>query len=199
MTTPTESFRNARDFLLEHREDYATAYEGFSWPRPEYFNWALDWFDAIADGNDRTALHLVEEDGSGARYSFAEMSERSARVANWLRARGVRPGDRVLLMLGNQVELWETALAAMKLRAVVIPATPLLGPADLLLSNILRTVNTALLPAIARALRPGGIAIFSGMEVAEAPLFVTPLEAAGFDVEQELSDTGWWGVAARRR
>jgi hypothetical protein len=28
---------------------------------------------------------------------------------------------------------------------------------------------------------------------------VTPLDAAGFDVEQELSDTGWWGVAARRR
>lgn len=39
--------------------------------------------------------------------------------------------DRVLVMLGNQAELWETALAAMKLRAVVIPATPLLGPADL--------------------------------------------------------------------
>ena len=76
---------------------------------------------------------------------------------------------------------------------------PLLGPADLVLSNILRTVNTALLPAIASALRPGGIAIFSGMEVAEAPLFVPPLEAAGFAVEEALSDTGWWGVAARRR
>jgi ribosomal protein L11 methyltransferase len=75
----------------------------------------------------------------------------------------------------------------------------LLGPADLILSNILRVVNTALLPDIAQALRPGGIAIFSGMEVAEAPLFVPPLEAAGFDVAQELSDTGWWGVAARRR
>ncbi|WP_416976118.1 AMP-binding protein, partial [Streptomyces sp. 4F14] len=35
------------------------------------------------------------------------------------------------VMLGNQAELWEIALAAMKLRAVVIPATPLLGPADL--------------------------------------------------------------------
>ncbi len=46
-------------------------------------------------------------------------------------ARGVRAEDRVLVMLGNQVELWETALAAMKLRAVVIPATTLLGPADL--------------------------------------------------------------------
>lgn len=127
----TDEFRAARDFLLEHRADYTTAYEGFDWPRPESFNWALDWFDVIARGNDRTALHIVEEDGERAEFSFAALSERSNRVANWLRARGVRAEDRVLVMLGNQVELWETALAAMKLRAVVIPATTLLGPADL--------------------------------------------------------------------
>ncbi|MFI1326579.1 AMP-dependent synthetase [Streptomyces sp. WAC04189] len=131
MTTATELFRSARDFLLEHREDYTAAYEGFRWPRPEHFNWALDWFDAIADGNGRTALHIVEEDGSEVRVSFAEMSARSNRVANRLREWGVGPEDRILVMLGNQAELWETALAAMKLRAVVIPATPLLGPADL--------------------------------------------------------------------
>ncbi|MEU6512208.1 AMP-binding protein [Streptomyces sp. NPDC046942] len=131
MTTVTEVFRNARDFLLEHREDYATAYAGFTWPRPAHFNWALDWFDAIAAGNDRTALHIVEEDGGETKLSFAELAERSNRVANHLRARGVGAEDRVLVMLGNQAELWETALAAMKLRAVVIPATPLLGPADL--------------------------------------------------------------------
>ncbi|MGW0209873.1 AMP-binding protein [Streptomyces sp. NPDC003233] len=131
MTTATESFRKARDFLLAHREDYAAAYDGFAWPRPGQFNWALDWFDAIAAGNDRTALHIVEEDGGETRLSFAEMSERSNRVANHLRARGVAAEDRILVMLGNQAELWETALAAMKLRAVVIPATPLLGPADL--------------------------------------------------------------------
>jgi acetyl-CoA synthetase len=126
-----EEFRVARDFLLRHREDYDAAYAGFRWPRPEHFNWALDWFDKIAEGNDCTALHIVEEDGNEACYSFAEMSARSARVACWLRARGVRAGDRIVVMLGNQVELWETALAAMKLRAVVIPATTLLGPADL--------------------------------------------------------------------
>ncbi|MFD0318102.1 AMP-binding protein [Streptomyces flavalbus] len=131
MTTPMEEFRRARDFLLEHRADYAAAYEGFTWPRPERFNWALDWFDAVADGNDRTALHIVEEDGTETLRSFAELSDRSDRVARWLRGLGVRAGDRVLVMLGNQAELWETALAAMKLRAVVIPATPLLGPADL--------------------------------------------------------------------
>ncbi|WP_030617317.1 AMP-binding protein [Streptomyces achromogenes] len=129
--TATETFRKARDFLLAHREDYATAYEGFRWPRPGHFNWALDWFDVIAEGNDRTALHIVEEDGGETRLSFAELSERSNRVARWLRERGVAPEDRILVMLGNQAELWETALAAMKLRAVVIPATPLLGPADL--------------------------------------------------------------------
>ncbi|MEU2062637.1 AMP-binding protein [Streptomyces sp. NPDC013455] len=131
MTTATESFRNARDFLLEHREDYATAYAGFRWPRPDHFNWALDWFDRIADGNGATALHIVEEDGRETRLSFGELSVRSAQAANWLRGLGVAAGDRVLVMLGNQAELWITALAAMKLRAVVIPATPLLGPADL--------------------------------------------------------------------
>ncbi|MFG3207024.1 AMP-binding protein [Streptomyces sp. NPDC048192] len=131
MTTATEQFRAARDFLLAHREDYAAAYADFAWPRPAHFNWALDWFDVIAAGNDRTALHIVEEDGSERRLSFAEMSERSNRVANHLRNRGVAAEDRILVMLGNQTELWETMLAAMKLRAVVIPATPLLGPADL--------------------------------------------------------------------
>ncbi|WP_328718623.1 AMP-binding protein [Streptomyces sp. NBC_00247] len=127
----TETFRAARDFLLRHREDWATAGAGFRWPRFDRFNWALDWFDVIAEGNDRTALHIVEEDGRRTEVSFARMSARSNRAANWLAAQGVREGDRILVMLGNQVELWETALAAMKLRAVVIPATPLLGPLDL--------------------------------------------------------------------
>jgi ribosomal protein L11 methyltransferase len=75
---------------------------------------------------------------------------------------------------------------------------PLLGPADLLLSNILRTVNTALLPAIVRALRPGGIGIFSGMEAAEAPLFRPALAAAGFAPRDEVTDAGWWALAAER-
>ena len=75
---------------------------------------------------------------------------------------------------------------------------PLLGPADLLLSNILRLVNTALLPAIVATLRPGGLAIFSGMEELEAPLFRPVLETAGLVVLDEVGDNGWWAVAAAR-
>jgi ribosomal protein L11 methyltransferase len=75
---------------------------------------------------------------------------------------------------------------------------PLLGPADLLLSNILRTVNTALLPAIVSALRPGGLAIFSGMEIAEAELFRPALASAGLTSRDDTEDAGWWAVAAVR-
>ncbi|HEU5041263.1 MAG TPA: 50S ribosomal protein L11 methyltransferase [Gemmatimonadales bacterium] len=75
---------------------------------------------------------------------------------------------------------------------------PLLGPADLVLSNILRTANAGLLPAIALALRPGGVAIFSGMEEAEAGLFRPLLPEAGLRVIGETVDAGWWAVAARR-
>jgi acetyl-CoA synthetase len=129
-TDGTTAFRAAREFLLAHREDYAAARAGFAWPTLGDFNWALDWFDVIAEGNHAPALWIVEEDGAERKLSFAEMAHRSDQVASWLRGQGVRRGDRIVLMLGNQVELWETILAVMKLGAVLIPATTLLGPAD---------------------------------------------------------------------
>ncbi|MEV5750358.1 AMP-binding protein [Actinoallomurus sp. NPDC052308] len=133
MTPDVAAFRAARDFLLANAEDYETAYREFRWPEVAGFNWALDWFDGVlaAETPDRPALWIVEEDGSELKLTFAELANRSGRVAGWLRAHGVRRGDRILLMLGNQVELWETMLAAMKLGAVVVPATTLLTPDDL--------------------------------------------------------------------
>jgi acetyl-CoA synthetase len=131
-TAGYQALRAARDLLLEVPGDYAAAMERFRWPEPTAtFNFATDWFDVIAQDNARTALWLVEEDGSQARYSFAELADRSDRVATWLAAQGVRKGDHVLLMLGNQVELWESMLAVMKLGAVIMPTTTALGPADL--------------------------------------------------------------------
>ncbi|MFI6575167.1 AMP-binding protein [Nocardiopsis sp. NPDC050513] len=125
-------FRAARDLLLRLREDQPRAHREFTWPRPERFNWALDHFDALAESvPDRTALWIVEEDGSEAKYTYRHLSERSNQVANWLIGQGVHAGDRIMLMLGNQVELWETTLAAIKLGAVVSPASPMLTESDL--------------------------------------------------------------------
>ena len=127
----TAEFRAARDFLLHHRDNYPVACEDFAWPRPEHFNWALDWFDHVAEGNERTALHIVEEDGAETRLSFAAMAARSSQVACWLRAQGVRAGARILVMRGTQLALWATARAALMRRAVASPSPPLLGTADL--------------------------------------------------------------------
>ncbi|GAB3720277.1 AMP-binding protein [Nocardiopsis oceani] len=125
-------FRAARDLLLKHREDQETAGREFEWPRPERFNWALDHFDLVAASRpDRTAVWLVESDGTEAHHTYRELSERSNQVANWLIGQGVHPGDRIMLMLGNQVELWETMLAAIKLGAVITPTATNLSEGDL--------------------------------------------------------------------
>jgi acetyl-CoA synthetase len=130
--TATARLREARDLLLRLREDHEAARDQFTWPDVgERFNWAVDWFDAFARGNDRPALVIAEEDGSRASYTFDEMATRSDRLAAWLADQGVAPGDSVLLMLGNQVELWETMLAVMKLGAVIMPTTSAVGPSDL--------------------------------------------------------------------
>lgn len=125
------AFLGAREVLRRHRDDYRAAYAEFAWPALDEFNWALDYFDVMARGNETTALRVVADDGSCQACTFAEMSERSSRVANFLRGQGVRRGDRVLIMLGNVPELWEAVLAAMKLGAVFSPATTLLTAEDL--------------------------------------------------------------------
>lgn len=130
----TQAFRAARDQLVTYQQDYEQAREHFRWPRFEEFNFALDWFDRIAASSERAdqdALIIAEADGSVLRRSFAELSETSDRVANWLREQGMRRGDRMILMLGNQIELWELMLAGIKLGAVLIPTAVQMGPADL--------------------------------------------------------------------
>ena len=130
--TPAQRFLAARDFLLRHRTDYDTAYREFAWPALDRFNWAIDYFDAMARGNDKPALILVEaSSGTQTTLSFAQMSERSARIANFLRSLGVARGDRILLMLPNRAELWDAMLAAIKLGAVLMPATTQLSADDL--------------------------------------------------------------------
>ncbi|SFM63161.1 acetyl-CoA synthetase [Pseudonocardia ammonioxydans] len=132
MSSVHEIYRDARDRLVALHGDHDKAVADFEWPVLHgAFQWAHDWFDVIADGESRTALHIVEEDGGEGSWTFDELRRRSNRVARWLASHGVRRGDAVLVMLGNRVELWESVLAVMKLGAVIMPTTTALGAVDL--------------------------------------------------------------------
>lgn len=99
------TFMQARDFLQARLGDYQAAYDGFRWPVLDNFNWAIDYFDETAKNNDAPALHIVDEAGTTIVRSYRQMSERSSQVANYLRNLGVRRGDRVLLMIGNDLPM----------------------------------------------------------------------------------------------
>ncbi|MEL7367493.1 MAG: AMP-binding protein [Myxococcota bacterium] len=127
-----ERFLTARDFLLTHREDYQTAYKGFQWPVMDQFNWAIDYFEYLADTvGDQPCLRIVDESGDQTQVTFQEMARRSDQVANFLHSLGIRKGDRLLLMLGNEVPLWEVMLACTKLGAVIIPTSTLMTSDEL--------------------------------------------------------------------
>lgn len=125
------AFLQARDFLLQSRANYAAAYKEFRWPQLEQFNWALDYFDVMAADNTQIALVITGQNSDDQKLSFGEISERSNRVANFLRRIGVCRGDRILVMLGNETALWETMLAACKLGAVVVPTSNVISADDL--------------------------------------------------------------------
>ncbi|MEU8763335.1 AMP-binding protein [Streptomyces sp. NPDC048659] len=126
-TAAHEEYRAARDLLLRLRGDREAAEAAFRWPRARHFNWALEWFDVVAEGNERTALEILgrpARDGTVPvvdRVTFAELAARSDELAVSLAEAGVRPGDRVLILLGTRTELWETLLGCVKLGAVVVP------------------------------------------------------------------------------
>ena len=73
----------------------------------------------------------MAEDGASESVTFDQMAQRSDRVAAWLAGLGVERGQAVLIMLGNQVEMWEAMLGIMKLGAVVMPTATAVGPEEL--------------------------------------------------------------------
>ena len=160
-TQGARRFRAARDELLRLQADPVAAAQRFRWPQLVEFNWALDYFDVLATSTARPALRVVDDAGLDRVLGFGELTRRASQVANLLAERGVRRGDRVLIALGNVVPLWEAMLAAMKLGAVIVPATTLLQADDLedrvRRGRIRAVIATPTLAA--RFRRPGDIAV----------------------------------------
>lgn len=103
---------------------------------PERFNFAYDVVDRIAEERpDTPALVWCDDKGGEARFSFAELAERSSRVASFFLSLGIERGDPVMLILKRRYEYWFCLLALHKIGAIAIPATHLLTKKDIVYRN----------------------------------------------------------------
>ncbi|HEX6089150.1 MAG TPA: 50S ribosomal protein L11 methyltransferase [Gemmatimonadales bacterium] len=201
------------DWSVQWREGIAPRRFGRLTVTPSWIPAAADGMQVVLDpesafgsgehGSTRAALTLIERHlRSGDRMldlgSGSGILAIAAARLGAARATGIEVDDDANDIARANAERNGVADVVEFLTGDAADLAPLLGPADLLASNILRTVNVALLPAITAALRPGGLAIFSGMEVPEAPLFRPELHTAGFTAVDETTDAGWWAIAARR-
>jgi benzoate-CoA ligase family protein len=95
---------------------------------PEAFNAATYLLDRhVADGRgDRTAVV-----GPLGTFSYAALADQVARAAAGLRARGVRPEERVMLFAADGPDMLTMLLATMRIGAVAVPVSTMLTPSDL--------------------------------------------------------------------
>jgi acetyl-CoA synthetase len=112
------------------------------------YSWdeAASWLDGLPDGRglniaheavdrhatgpraDRVALRFLNTDDSVADVTYADLRHSTNRVANAITSLGLAPGDRVFTLLGRVPELYDTALGALKARAMFCPMFSAFGP-----------------------------------------------------------------------
>src|SRR4051812_27850951 len=113
--------------MLTQAADYDALYKDFRWEIPARFNIATVCCDRHADGQGRTALIYVDENGGAQRTSFDELCAMSRRFANVLKADGLSRGDRVAVFLSQSLELPVAHLAAFRSAMISIPLFALFG------------------------------------------------------------------------
>jgi acyl-coenzyme A synthetase/AMP-(fatty) acid ligase len=96
---------------------------------PDRFNFARDVVEAQEPG--RTALRFCNREGDVRDFTFGEVTDGAARWAGLLRAQGVAPGDRMLVLIGKTPDWFSVMLAALKTGAVAIPCSEMLRAKDL--------------------------------------------------------------------
>ena len=114
----------AEEFITA-QEDEAGRLLDISFQNEERFNFAFDIVDGLARKSpDKLAMVHVAHDGvTERRFSFGDMSRLSGQAANYFKSLGIRPGDKVMLVLRRNWQFWPAILGLAKLGAIAIPAT----------------------------------------------------------------------------
>lgn len=99
---------------------------------PESFNYGYDIVDEYARiSPNKRALVWCNDKGEERIFSFKDISILSNKAANVLKKYGAKRGDLLMTMLNRRYEFWILAIACHKLGVVIIPATYMLTPKDI--------------------------------------------------------------------
>ena len=108
---------------------YESLRSSFRWDIPERFNIGVQTVGRHADRRPgATALIFEDETGAVRRYTFLEIRRLANRLSNVLVAQGLRPGDRVAILLPQSPETAIAHLAAYRAGFVAVPLFVLFGP-----------------------------------------------------------------------
>ena len=115
--------------MLPHIENYDELYQQFRWQIPAQYNIGVDVCDRWAESEpQRAAIIHVQPDGRVDTITYQWLKETSNRLANALRARGIKRGDRVAILLPQAPEAAAAHIATYKLAAIALPTALLFGP-----------------------------------------------------------------------
>lgn len=99
---------------------------------PDDFNFAYDVMDEwAAKEPEKLAMLWTNDQGKELRFTYKDLKEYTDRTASYFQQQGIGKGDCVMLILKRRYEFWFSILALHKLAAIVIPATHLLTPKDI--------------------------------------------------------------------
>ena len=114
--------------MLTPAPDYDSLVAAFRWRIPERYNIGVDVCDRWAAVEpERAAILEIGPDGRVATLAYGALRERSNRLANALRARGIGRGDRVAILLPQGAAVPIAHIAVYKLGAVALPLAALFG------------------------------------------------------------------------
>jgi len=143
------------------RDQYAKLYREFRWHVPERFNIAQVCCERWARDPSRVAI--LHEDATGAteRWSYRDLHLAANRLANGLRALGVRRGDRVAIVVPQRPATAIAHMALYRLGAIAMPMSMLFGPEALAYrfadsGAVAAVVDAEVLPNVREA-RTGGM------------------------------------------
>jgi acetyl-CoA synthetase len=123
-----------------HLTDYDNTVAQFSWseaqaqldglPAGGGLNMAHEAVDRhVMNGRgQQTAIRWLGKHGERRALSYTELSRASNQFANALESLGVKPGERVFVLMGRLPELYVSVLGALKARCVVTPLFSAFGP-----------------------------------------------------------------------